>query len=310
MRSAFVRTLVELAEHDDRIVLLTGDLGFMALEPFAEAFPDRFYNMGVAEQNMIGVATGLAEAGYRPYCYSIVPFAVLRPFEFIRNGPALHQLPVTIVGMGGGFEYGTAGPSHYGVEDVGVMRLLPDVAIVVPADADQAATATRAMAEWPGPVYLRLGKNDSLRVPGLDGRFDLGRVQEVRSGSDIVIVAMGSVAANAVAAAEELHEDGITTRVVVLSSVTPAPTDDLIELVSEFRRIVTVEAHISAGGIGSLVAEVIADSGADCRLVRIGVEQPFHHPVGGEAYLNHLHGLSSEAIGARVREIMSVEPRR
>jgi len=122
MRAAFVRTLIEEAERDDRIMLLTGDLGFMALEPFRERFPDRFFNMGVAEQNMIGVATGLADAGYTPFCYSIVPFAVLRPFEFIRNGPVLHGLPVRIIGIGGGFEYGTAGPTHFGLEDIAELK--------------------------------------------------------------------------------------------------------------------------------------------------------------------------------------------
>src|ERR1700684_2590943 len=120
---------------------------------------------------MVGVATGLAEAGYTPFCYSIVPFAVFRPFEFIRNGPVLHELPVRIVGMGGGFEYGTAGPTHYGIEDVGAMRLLQNMAVLAPADSAQTATVVTALAGWRGPVYLRLGKNDRLSVPGLDGRF-------------------------------------------------------------------------------------------------------------------------------------------
>src|SRR5260221_14312183 len=123
MRGAFVRTLIELAHQNPEIVLLTGDLGFMALEPFADAFPDRFYNAGVAEQNMVGLATGLAEAGFVPFVYSIVTFATLRPYEFIRNGPIAHQLRVRIVGIGGGFEYGAAGHSHPGLQDVGVMRI-------------------------------------------------------------------------------------------------------------------------------------------------------------------------------------------
>src|SRR5258708_10366625 len=121
MRAAFIHALVELAAHDPRILLLTADLGFMALEPFAQRFPGRLFNMGVAEQNMVGAATGLAEAGFIPYVYSIVTFATLRPYEFIRNGPVLHQLPVRIVGMGGGYEYGPAGATHHGLEDIGVM---------------------------------------------------------------------------------------------------------------------------------------------------------------------------------------------
>src|SRR5437588_2280331 len=129
MRDAFVGTLAELAERDHRVVLLTGDLGFGVLESFSERFPDRFFNVGVAEQNMVGLATGLAEAGFIPFVYSIVTFASLRPYEFIRNGPILHRLPVRIVGVGGGFEYGPQGASHHGLEDVGVMRVQPGIAV-------------------------------------------------------------------------------------------------------------------------------------------------------------------------------------
>jgi transketolase len=304
VRAAFVQSLVELAERDDRVVLMTGDLGFMALEPFRDRFPDRFFNMGVAEQNMIGVATGMADAGFIPFCYSIVPFAVFRPYEFIRNGPVLHGLPVRIVGMGGGFEYGTAGPTHYGIEDVGVMRLLQDMAVVAPADSEQAATAVTALTQWPGPAYLRLGKNDRDRVAGLDGRFELGRVQQVREGSDILLFSMGSVGASVVTAAEELERSGISAAVVVIASVSPMPTDDLVRLVSAHRQALTIEAHVTNGGIGSLVAEVIAESGARCRLVRIGIDRPFRGRGGSEAFLHETHGLSPTCIAERVRGLL------
>ncbi len=307
MRTAFVHALVELAEHDERVVLMTGDLGFMALEPFRDRFPDRYFNMGVAEQNMVGVATGLADAGFIPFCYSIVPFAVLRPYEFIRNGPVLHGLPVRIVGMGGGFEYGTAGPTHYGIEDVGVMRLLQDMAVIAPADAEQATTAVSALSEWPGPAYLRLGKNDKLRVPGLDGRFELGRVQEVRSGSDVVLFTMGSVGAAVVEAAEELEREGISAAVVVVASVSPAPRADIIRLVSGCRHAVTIEAHVSNGGIGSLVGETIAESGAACRLLRMGVDRPYGERGGSEAFLHETHGISAPCIVDRVRRHLELK---
>src|SRR5437667_55510 len=160
MRAAFVSTLTQLAEQNSQIVLLTGDLGFMALEPFRDRHPDRFFNVGVAEQNMLGLATGLAEAGFIPFVYSIVTFATLRPFEFIRNGPILHQLPVRVVGVGGGVEYGVAGITHHGLEDVGVMRLQPGLTVVAPADHLQARTALLATWDLPGPVYYRLGKDD------------------------------------------------------------------------------------------------------------------------------------------------------
>jgi len=304
LRAAFVRALVDAAEHDETVVLLTADLGFMALEPFRDRFPDRFYNVGVAEQNMVGVATGLAEAGFTPYCYSIVPFAVLRPFEFIRNGPVAHKLPVRIAGVGGGLEYGKNGPTHYGTEDVGAMRLLPGMAVVAPADPAQTATAMAALADWPGPAYLRLGKNDHQFVPGLDGRFEWGRVQLVREGTDLVFLAMGAIASSAVRAADELAAEGISAEVVVVASISPPPLADLTSLVSAHRCAVSVEAHVRTGALGSLVAEVIADSRAGCRLLRLGVDQPYDQRAGSEEFLHELHGLSSSAIAARARSFL------
>src|ERR1039458_5494987 len=138
MRIEFARALEQLAERDERVVLLTGDLGFAVWEQFAERFPDRFYNVGVAEQNMLGVATGLAEAGFVPFAYSIATFATMRPFEFIRNGPVLHGLPVRVIGTGGGFDYGRNGATHYALEDIALMRVLPEIGILVPGDPDQA----------------------------------------------------------------------------------------------------------------------------------------------------------------------------
>src|SRR6202046_3521709 len=144
VRKAFIDTMCSWAELEERILLRTGDLGYMAMEPFQERFSARFFNTGIAEQNMIGVATGLAEAGVIPFAYSIATFAALRPFEFVRNGPVLHRLPVRVVGMGMGFEYGPQGPTHHAVEDVGVMRTLPGLTGVIPADHAQAAAALRA----------------------------------------------------------------------------------------------------------------------------------------------------------------------
>src|SRR5213080_1962554 len=155
MRRAFVNTLVELAERDPRVLLLTGDLGYMALEPFAQRFPDRFFNVGVAEQNMVGLATGLAEAGFIPFVYSIVTFASLRPYEFIRNGPILHQLPVRIVGVGGGFDYGHNGATHYALEDVGILRLQRGITVVVPAEDAQIQSMLTETYTLPRPVYYR-----------------------------------------------------------------------------------------------------------------------------------------------------------
>lgn len=300
MRTQFVRTLVDLAAEDPRAVLITADLGFMALEPFAERFGDRFLNAGVSEQNMIGLATGLAEAGYRPYCYSIAPFASLRPLEFIRNGPVLHGLPVRVVGVGGGFEYGTAGPSHHGIDDVGSLRVMTDLTIVAPADAGQVDAVLRAVHPLPGPAYIRIGKDDRHTVHGLRGAFALGRAQQIRRGEDVVLIAMGGISTQVERAAELLAASGISASVVVVASIAPAPVADLVRVLGEHRLAVTVEAHSVVGGVGSLVAEVIAEHDVRCRLVRAGVRTVTNPASGGEAYLNRVHGLDAESIAELV----------
>ncbi len=296
MRAAFAKTLVELAQREPRILLLTADLGFMALEPFAELFPDRFVNVGVAEQNMVGLATGLADSGYIVFVYSIATFATLRPYEFIRNGPVLHHLPVRIVGMGGGFEYGPAGPTHHGIEDVGVMRLQPGMTVVAPADHRQTRTALLATWNLPGPVYYRLGKDDRSTVPGLEGRFELGRAQVIREGNDVLLVTMGSVALEAAAAAERLAGLGVSATVVVVASVVPAPLEDLSGLLKRFPLAMTVEAHYVVGGLGSLVAEIVAERGLPCRLLRCGVRTAPDGVSGSQSFFHARHGIWSDAL--------------
>lgn len=307
MRAAFARTLSQLAESDSRIMLLTGDLGFMALEPFSDVHPERFVNVGVAEQNMVGIATGLAEGGMLPFVYSIVTFATLRPYEFIRNGPILHQLPVRIAGIGGGFEYGTAGPTHHGVDDVGVMRVQSGITIVVPADHQQARSALLETWDLPGPVYYRLGKDDRAVVPGLQGRFELGRVAVVREGQRVVLLAMGSIARSVVDAADLLVTRGIEPTVVVVASIAPAPVEDLRAILGEHDLAVTVEAHSITGGLGSLVAEVLAEMDSGCVLQRCGIRNGLQAESGSEAYLHAVNGLSPDALADAVLSRYKIE---
>jgi transketolase len=231
-----------------------------------------------------------------PFVYSIITFATLRPYEFIRNGPVLQRLPVRIVGVGGGFEYGTAGPTHHGLEDVAIMRAQPGLTVIAPADHEQTRTALRATWNLPGPVYYRLGKDDKTVVPGLAGRFELGRAQLVRDGSDVAIITLGSMATEAVAAAERLASRGVSAAVLVVASVQPTPIVDIAEYVNRFSVVLTAEAHYAAGGLGSLVAEVIAERGSRCRLVRCAVEAPHDGTSGSTAHLYRKHGLSGAAI--------------
>ena len=299
MRNTFIKTLIELAEGDERILLLTSDLGYMALEPFAEKFPKRFFNVGIAEQNMIGLATGLAEAGFVPFAYSIAPFAVLRPYEFIRNGPIAHHLPVRIVGMGGGLEYGYDGISHYGHDDVGALRIQPGITIITPADYEQARSAFLKTCHLPGPIYYRLSKDDQAIVPELDGYFELGRAKCIGKGRDLLIIAMGAIAGEAYSAIKDLRNQGIGAALMVVASISPPPMDDLRDALSGYRLALTVEAHYITGGIGSMVSEVIAESGVRCKLVRCGIEEQMDGFVGSQRCLYDKYGLSGRMIVER-----------
>jgi transketolase len=270
----------------------------MVVEPFAEKFKQRFFNVGVAEQNLIGLATGLAESGFIPFVYSIVPFAVLRPYEFIRNGPILQQLPVRIVGTGGGFEYGTNGATHYGLEDVGVLRIQPGITVIAPADFEQARASLLASWNLPGLVYYRLGKDDRTIIPGLNGQFEIGRVQHISNGTDLLMIATGSITSEAVKAVETLAMQGVSCALLVVASLNPAPNTDLTKALSSFQIVLTVEAHYIVGGLGSLVAEVIAENGLSCRLVRCGVRTTPNGITGSQDHMLRLNGLKSEQLAA------------
>jgi transketolase len=304
MRNAFVDELVTLAAEDERVMLLTGDLGFMVLEEFEKRYPDRFVNCGVGEQNMVGVATGLAEAGFLPFVYSIATFATLRPYEFIRNGPALHDLPVRVVGVGGGFDYGHNGITHFALEDYAVMRAQPRITTVAPADDQHARAALRATIGIPGPVYYRVGKRGD-EVPGLDGSFEVGRLNLLRRGGDVVILAIGSIVHEALAAATALAEDGIEATVALVSSFNPGPVGEVVDLLDGASVALTVEAAYRNGGLGSFVAEAIAEAGLGTRLVRAAVDSMPAGETGSQAYLEDRHGLTAVHLARRVEQALA-----
>lgn len=295
MRKAFFAALTELADSDPRVLLLTGDLGFMAVEPFAERHPGRFINVGVAEQNMLGMATGLAEAGYVPFVYSIATFAALRSYEFIRNGPVLHDLPVRIVGVGPGLDYGANGITHWALEDVAVLRPLPGLAVIAPADDPQTASAVRATAALTGPAYLRLARMGPA-IAGLDGRFALGRAHVLGDGSDVALVALGNMASTAVEVQALLAAKGVAARVVIVSCVRPAPTHDLVQALADIPLAISIESHYVDGGVGSLTAEVVAENALATRLVRVGVRRSPAGETGSAEFLHERHGLSASAL--------------
>jgi transketolase len=305
MRKAFVESLCELAARDERVMLLTADLGWSVLEPFAERFPSRFLNVGVAEQNMLGIATGLARQGLVPFAYSIATFASMRCYEQFRNGPVLHSLPVRVVGTGGGFAYGHAGPTHHAIEDLAISRALPGVSVVAPADGAQTRAFVEASARLPGPAYLRIDKAELPDIAELGGRFEFDRPVLVRPGRDLLILSAGAIVREALEAAEHLTSDAISPGVAVMAHLPFQPTPELVAVLLQFPEIVTLEEASVVGGLGSLVAETIADFGLPCRLLRLGGRTPLQEHHGDRPYLLCQHRLNSVSVASQAANFSS-----
>lgn len=304
MRNSFIARLAELAAADERVYFLTADLGYKVVECFQEAAPDRFLNVGVAEQNMLGMATGLAREGYLPFVYSIATFAALRGYEFLRNGPVRHDLPVRVIGVGGGLEYSKAGPSHYAVEDLAVMRTQPRLRVHSPADPAQAVSLLDATWDQPGPAYYRLGKDERVVVPGLDGRYRPGEVEVLGDEGEVALVSTGAIAAEVVAAVAALREAGIGARHVVVADLNPAPEQALAAAIAGCDLVVSVEEHYLVGGLGSLVAEVLAERGAGVRFRRVAIREQLDGRTGSLAWLRSRYRVDAASIVETVREAL------
>jgi transketolase len=298
MRTALIDALLEIAETDPKVFLLTADLGFTVVERFARKHPDRFLNVGVAEANMIGIAAGLASRGYTPYCYSIATFASMRGYEQIRNGPLLHELPVRVIGIGGGFAYGHAGVTHFALEDYAIGRAQPRLTVVAPCDPAQTLAAIRALHAHPGPIYYRIGKGSDPAIPELKGRFRLGEIEVLSKGSTALLLATGGIAIEAIEAGRLLQAQGISCTVALCPSLAPFRAQGLVELLKGHRLAVTVEEHYLQGGLGSLAAETIADHGLALKLLRLGVSRMPGGVSGSQAYLRRQAGLNREAIAS------------
>lgn len=302
MRDAFTRSLMTLAAQDERIMLLTGDLGFGVLTPFAAAYPKQFLNVGVAEQNMTGLAVGLTREGRIVFTYSIANFNTLRCLEQIRNDACYHRANVKVVSVGGGFCYGALGISHHATEDLAIMRALPELTVVAPGDPVEAEALTRIVAETPGPFYLRLGRGGEPVVHTDTPEVVLGRPLTLRRGQDLAIVAIGGLLGNAVAAADLLAAEGIAASVTSLHTLKPLDEAAVAELARGIGLVVTVEEHIAQGGLGGAVSEVVAGlAGTRARVLRLGLGQGFCETIGTQDYLRQANGLDPQGIAASIR---------
>ena len=305
MRKAFVQSLMDMAGEDERIHLLTGDLGFSLLEPFIEKFQSRYLNMGITEQNMIGVATGMALSGKIVFVYSIANFPTFRCLEQIRNDMCYHNVNVNIVMGGGGLAYGALGITHHATEDIAIMRALPNMAVIAPGDPLEAAQATQACATWPGPCYLRLGKTVEPVVHEAEISFSIGKAITVQDGKDATLISTGCMLNNTVRAAGLLSGQGISTRVLSMPAVKPLDRDAVLAAAADTDVIITIEEHSIIGGLGSAVAEVLSEApDIQCKFQRMGIKDTFSHDVGNQEYLLKVHSLSVDDIVQTVLDLI------
>lgn len=296
MRKAAITELSELARADHRVVLLTADLGFGVLDEFAREFPGQFVNVGVAEQAMVGVATGMAEAGFLPYCYSIATFSFLRPFEFIRNGPVAHRLPIRIIGVGAGTDYAFDGLTHYALEDLALARTQPGLTVYAPVTDEDTRALVRESYTQAGPAYFRLSRQ-GVAEPSHDVR------SQAPETSEVLILALGTAVERAERVAQAVTAAGPSARVLSVLRFDEATAEDLAAHLTRSRACITVEDHYRVGGLGAAVAEVVATRGLAVPVVMDAVESLPVGALGSAQYLDSkLHRpigeLVSDALGA------------
>jgi transketolase len=304
VRTAFIETLKDLAGQDERIWLLCADLGFSVLETFAQSFPKRYVNVGVAEQNMAGVAAGLALSGKIVFTYSIANFPVIRCLEQIRNDVCAHNLNVKVVSVGGGFAYGSAGYTHHGTEDLAMMRTLPNMTVLAPGDPVETRLLTVAATERPGPCYLRLGKAGEPIVHTSQPEITIGKAIVLRTGDAGTLISTGGALAMTMKAAGELAALGVSVSVLSMPSLSPLDEDAILRAARDTGRIVTVENH-GMGGLGSAVAEVLATSTLHPRFAPMYLQARPIKVAGTEASMYASHKLSASEIASKMMSLLA-----
>jgi transketolase len=312
MRDAFAERLFELASRDERIVLLSGDIGNRMFDRFKQAFPDRFYNCGVAEANMMGTAAGLALGGLRPVVYTIVPFVTTRCLEQIRVDICYHRQPVVIVGVGGGLAYASLGATHHACEDVALLRVLPHMQVICPADRPETRAALSAALGQSDPVYIRLGKKGEPTVHTQEPTLVIGQAIPIRAGREVMILSTGTLLPQALETADSLQAAGISTGVVSFPTVKPLDETCLETVFSQYLLVVTLEEHSIIGGLGGAVAEWLSErwwrsptpTSRTAQLLRCGTPDAFLHEAGEQSEARQLWGLEPLQLAQKIQSAL------
>lgn len=306
MRNAFADEITKLGSEDPRIVLLSGDIGNKLFDKFKQAAEARFFNCGVAEANMMSVASGMALSGLRPVIYTITPFTTTRCFEQIRVDACYHGAPVIIVGTGSGLSYAELGPTHHSLEDLAILRTLPGMTVLAPCDEVELRLGLRAALAQSGPLYMRIGKKGEPVVHKTSpAQFALGKAITLRPGRNVCLIAAGTVMPEVLTAADALQSTGISTRVESFHTVKPLDGPRLAEVFRSVQLVAVIEEHGLLGGLGGAIAEWrAAQDGNLARMLTFGTADEFMHEVGTQEYARRKFGLTAENIAGRVQSAL------
>jgi transketolase len=309
MRATCLNMVHALAKRDPRVLYIGSDPGAGTLNAMKAEFPERFFIEGISEANVIGMAAGLAMEGYVPYVNTIATFLTRRCYDQIAIDLCLHKLPVRLAANGGGVVYAPLGPTHQAIEDIAIMRALPDMTVVAVSDAEEMKRFMDQSLDWPGPIYIRFGKGNDPVVSRPENGFSIGKAILMREPGDVLIVSTGVMTSRALAAAEALDGDGIGCGVLHMHTVKPLDAEALVRLAREVRLVVTVEEHTRIGGLGSAVLETLSDV-PGLRMptvVRLGIPDVFSHKYGSQDDLLRLYGLDAGSIAGTVRATLAAE---
>lgn len=294
MRMVFAETLIELAKNDERICLITPDMGYGILDKFQQTFPERYFNLGITEQNCMSVAAGMALAGLKPYVYSIIPFVVHRCIEQIRVDVSYMNTDVKVIGVGSGFEYGAAGATHHGTEDISMIRPLPNMEIYAPGDNYEMVEIATLTSRSNKPTYIRIGRHNH---PNMNKEgIELGKASVIEEGKDVALIATGNMLPVAYDFGQELKKEGKSPEIISMHTIKPIDKECILNLVDRGLKIYTFEEHTIIGGLGSAVAEVIAESRKAVEFKRIGINDEYSHVVGSAQYIREQFGLDLKGV--------------
>jgi len=302
VRNAFADEITKIGREDERVVLLSGDIGNKLFDKFKDHAASRFYNCGVAEANMMSVAAGMALSGLRPVVYTITPFTTTRCFEQIRVGASYHSAPVTIVGTGSGLSYAELGPTHHSLEDIAILRTLPGMTVLAPCDEMELRALLREVFKQDGPVYMRIGKKGEPKIHASPPQIRIGRAITVREGKDACLIAAGTIMAEVLKAADLLAKSNVDVRVVSCHTVKPLDEPMLEEAFRSFPLVAVAEEHGRSGGLAGAIAEWrVRQKGIVAEMVSFGAEDVFMHEIGSQDYARRRYGLDGENMARRIR---------